>query len=211
MCGFFMYCLLFPSFLLLVFSTGSHASVATEMVPTLVWNLWCLGNRKEWSWLEGGMPLEEHSPQKAVHEGRDSVTTFNDISKAGQKEYSSRVLGAHSWAWVQLEKGWSWENRHWTEEDIRLAGKKRRRTLCKGQEGGISYTFRKKRGSLVRLREDQGLSQSGEVWNTVRERQSPSRRDNVWVLKCRWEKTERSRDVQTCGNRTGELGCDCHG
>lgn len=29
--------------------------------------------------------MEEHSPQKAVHEGRDSVTTFNDVSKAGQK------------------------------------------------------------------------------------------------------------------------------
>lgn len=27
-----------------------------------------------------------------------------------------------------------------------------------GQEGGISYMFRKKRGSLVRLREDQGLA-----------------------------------------------------
>lgn len=47
-------------------------------------------------WLEGGMPLEEHSPQKGVHEGRDSVKTFNDESKAGQKEDSSRVLGEHS-------------------------------------------------------------------------------------------------------------------
>lgn len=39
-----------------------------------------------------------------------------------------------------------------------------------GQEGGIPCRFRKKRGSLLRTREEQGLSQRGETWDTVRAR-----------------------------------------
>lgn len=44
------------------------------------------------------MPLVEHSLQMAVHEGRDSAETLNDVSKAGQKDGGSRVLGEYSWA-----------------------------------------------------------------------------------------------------------------